>query len=88
MGKDIPSGVKYNNRYRGPQESLKLDQTYAQARFNIKKLFKKIEYLDVIKEEVMQKPQGINSIVASTTVAIEYINNTIESLKDYEVKNG
>lgn len=88
MGRDVPSGVIYNNRYRGPQESLKLDQSYAQARYNIKKLFKKIEYLDSIKEDVMKKPQGINPIVASTTVVIECINDTIESIKNYEVRNG
>lgn len=88
MANDIPTGVKYNNRYRGPHESIKLNHSYAQARYNINKLAKKIEYLDSKKEEVMEKPKGIEPIVASTITMLEYINDTIESIKTYEVRNG
>lgn len=88
MGRDIPSGVKYNNRYRGPQESFKLNQAYAQAKFNINKLAKKIEYLDLIKEEVMKKPKDIEPVISSAIVMLEYMNDTIENIKNYEVRNG
>lgn len=88
MGNAVPSGVKYNNRYRGPQESLKLTQTYAQARFNINKLAKKLEQLNLIKQEVMEKPKDIQPVIASSIVMLKYMDDTLESIKNYEVNNG
>lgn len=88
MTGSVPIGVKYNNRYRGPQESFKLSQTYLQAKFNIDKLSKKVDHLNLIKKEVMEKPKNIQPIIASSIVMLKYMDDTIESIKNYEVTNG
>lgn len=88
MSKATPHGVKYNNRYRGPQESFKLNETYMQAKFNINKLNQKIENLDLIKQEVMNKPQNIEAIISSSITMLKYMDDTIENIKNYEVTNG
>ncbi|MCC0628539.1 MULTISPECIES: hypothetical protein [unclassified Clostridioides] len=50
---EIPNAVKFNNRYRGPQESCKISSMYHQVYYNIRKLSDKIDRLDVMKEEVL-----------------------------------
>lgn len=85
MTNAIPHAVKYNNRYRGPQESKKLNSTYSQARYNLKKLKAKVEYLDEIKDTILEKPKNINLVISSLVTLISEINNTTSEIINYEV---
>ncbi|KPI49577.1 hypothetical protein ACWTV9_06645 [Clostridioides difficile] len=49
---EVPNAVRFNNRYRGAQESYKISSMYHQAEHNIRKLSDKIDRLDVMKEDV------------------------------------
>jgi hypothetical protein len=43
---EIPVGVRYNSRYRGPQESKKVDFMHQQIRYNLDKLKTKVTGLE------------------------------------------
>ncbi len=43
---EVPVGVKYNSRYRGPQESKKVDFMHQQIRYNLDKLKTKVSGLE------------------------------------------
>lgn len=85
MSIKTPVGVKYNNRYRGPHESYKANSTYAQARYNINKLKKRVDELEKIKNDVLQKPININKDIASISALAIGIETTIEKIINYEV---
>lgn len=79
-----PHGVKYNNRYRGPQESLKTNSTYNQAVYNINKLKKKLEYLEQKKNDIIEKPKGVNEMISSVGILLQNIDSTIEKIINNE----
>lgn len=43
---EVPVGVRYNSRYRGPQESKKVDFMHEQIRYNLDKLKTKVDGLE------------------------------------------
>lgn len=54
--KQTPIGVRYNNRYRGPQESKKASFMYSQIKSNLNKLKDRIDKLESRKESMLVKP--------------------------------
>lgn len=84
----VPHGVRYNNRYRGPHESNKANSTYIQAKYNINKLKKKIEYLELKKKDIIEKPGNINKIVSSVGALTTGIETTIDKIINYEVMHS
>lgn len=84
----VPHGVRYNNRYRGPHESNKANSTYVQAKYNINKLKKKIEYLELKKNDIIEKPENISKIVSSIGGLTTGIETTIEKIINYEVMHS
>ena len=84
---NVPHGIKYNNRYRGPHESYKVNSSYVQARYNLNKLKDKIEHLELIKKNIIEKPKNINNITSSISSILVGIDNTIEKIMNYEVNN-
>lgn len=80
-----PQGVRYNNRYRGPHESKKINPFYSQARFNINKIKEALKELESMKNEIIKKPDcNISKIVSMSKSMEEFI---IE-IKKCEVDNG
>lgn len=85
--KNVPHGVRYNNRYRGPQESIKVNSFYTQARYNINKLKKRIEYLELMKKEILEKPNNITSTTSSIGLLLNGIEDTVEKIISYESRH-
>lgn len=75
---DIPSAVRYNNRYRGPQESRKKDFAIIAIKNNINKLKKRVDYLDEYKSGILGKPETIN---VEITNLIETIENSLSDIR-------
>ena len=84
----VPHGVKYNNRYRGPHESIKANSTYVQTKYNINKLKKKLEYIEKRKDDIIEKPDDINKMTSSICTLTTAIEDTIEKILNYEVKHS
>lgn len=85
---DIPNGVKYNNRYRGPHESKKKDNFINIAKNNLNKLRKRFELLDEYQKELYGKADIDNISIASKIEEIKVsINDKREELK-YEKRNN
>lgn len=70
---DVPHAIKYNNRYRGPHESKKVDNLYSQLRFNINRLREKLDELEVKKNGILEKPVNYNNKIILQADAIEEI---------------
>ena len=84
----IPVGVRYNNRYRGPQESKKIDFFYMQAKSNLQTLKKRFEELDLMKNIMLEKPNYTTSDASQQLEEIdESLNNILEDIK-YEQRNN
>lgn len=76
---EVPHAVKYNNRYRGPHESKKVNSLYAQVRFNLKKLRTKLEELDKKKDIVLEKPVNYNNKIILQADSIEELYERIKN---------
>ena len=85
---DIPVGVRYNNRYRGPHESRKQDAMITQIKYNLSKLKTRVEELEIYKENITIKPDYTNSILLSN---IEYLESRLKEIREvvkYEQRNN
>ena len=87
-GCDVPVGVKYNSRYRGPQESRKIDFFYMQAKNNLSKLKKRYEELDVMKNIMLEKPNYTTSDASQHLEEIDEMYNLILEDIKYEQRNN
>lgn len=76
---EVPNAVRFNNRYRGPQESYKTSSMYNQVDYNIRKLSDKIDRLDVMKEEVLI---DLNYSYGSFVDIIDNIQEEIDTFYD------
>lgn len=87
-GCGVPVAVRYNNRYRGPQESKKTDFFYIQAKSNLQTLKKRFEELDLMKNIMLEKPNYTTSDASQQLEEIdESLNNILEDIK-YEQRNN
>lgn len=86
-GCGIPVAVRYNNRYRGPQESKKIDFFYMQAKSNLEKLKKRFNDLDIMKDIMLDKP---NYTYSDTSQKLEDIKESYDMILEdikYEQRN-
>lgn len=85
---DIPVGVRYNNRYRGPHESKKQDSMIMQIKYNLNKLKARVDELESYKDNVTIKPNYTNSILLDN---IEYLESRLSEVREvvkYEQRNN
>ena len=85
---DIPNWVKYNNRYRGPQESKKKDNFINIAKNNISKLKKRYEALERYQKNLYMKPDVNNNTICNIVDEIETSMNDIRGVIKYEQRNN
>lgn len=85
---DVPNCIRYNNRYRGPQESRKKDFSTVMIKNNLSKLKKRVEYLDKYKEGLLEKPQTINVQITNLMESIESSLSDIRKELKYERRNN
>lgn len=87
-GCDIPVGVRYNNRFRGPQESRKTDFFYMQAKANLSKLKNRFKELETLKNIMLEKP---NYTTYDASQQLEEIDKSYEIILEdikYERRNN
>jgi len=85
---DVPSAIRYNNRYRGPHESKKKDFAIIMIKNNLSKLKKRVAYLDEYKSGILEKPEAIN---VELTNLIDTIENSLSDIRKelkYEGRNN
>ena len=70
-----PNAVRFNNRYRGPQESKKINAMYCQIKNNINKLNNRYNELEEKVKGIKEKPQPT---IASLVDLKDTINNRID----------
>ena len=85
---DVPNGIRYNNRYRGPQESRKKDFSVTIIKNNLNKLKKRVEYLDKYKDGLLEKPETINVHITNLIESIELSLSDIRKELKYERRNN
>jgi hypothetical protein len=84
----VPVGVRYNNRYRGPHESKKTDFMYMQIRNNLSQLKKRFTSLEPQMSGILVKPDYTNNNLLEI---IEVIENKLTDTRreiDYENRNN
>lgn len=84
----IPVGVRYNHRYRGPQESKKVDFSIMQIKYNLSKLKDRVSYLEEYMENVLVKPDYTNTNVLDKIEDIEIVLSDIREELEYEQRNS
>ena len=85
---DIPNGVKYNNRYRGPQESKKKDNLIYIVTNNINKLKKKYSDLERHQTKLYEKADYTNNLICNKIDEIKTSSNDIRECIKYDQRNN
>lgn len=83
----IPTGVRYNNRYRGPHESKKVGFMYMQLKNNINILKGRMKALDILKDSIIVKPNYSNTNILESIEVIEVKLADIREELQYEKRN-
>lgn len=84
----IPNAVRYNHRYRGPQEHRKIDMFYSYVKSNLIELKRKVEYLEEHKKKVLEKPAVDNTAII---LKIESTDDSLQKIREeilYEQRNN
>ena len=85
---DIPNGVRYNNRYRGPQESKKKDNMVSIAMNNINKLKERYSNLERYQMKLYDKPDYTNNLICNKVSEIMTSSNDIRECIKYDQRNN